>query len=505
MLETRNISKFFPSVKALNNVSCRFCEGEIHALLGENGAGKSTLIKIICGMLKQDEGSVYIDGREVHFTSYEDALAAGISVVNQEIQLIPQATIAECMMLDKLKKYRSKAGIDWKRINSDAQTQLEALGLPFSAKTIAGTLNAGQKQLVQIARALCSDPKFLILDEPTSSLSLVETQRLIAILRKLKREKNLCILFISHKLDEVMEICDRVTILRDGTLVCEEDCAKLTKEQIVEMMINRKTNEVNLGSLDIDYSVPALELRNLCQDGRFRDINLKVYKGEILGLYGLVGSGRTELMKAVLGVDRVTGGEILINGKKARIRNISDAVYKYHMGYVSENRKEDGLILKYDLQENTTITIWNRIRSFFKYGPISSRQKREVSQDIIRRLNIKATGVDQIVGTLSGGNQQKVCIAKWLVCDSDILIIDEPTVGVDVGAKEMLHNLIWKIAKEEGKAVILITSEMPEMIKLARRILVFRENRIVAELDYLNDPAQYSYERISADIGKYLV
>jgi len=504
MLEVKNINKYFPGVQALNNVTCSFKKGDIHALLGENGAGKSTLMKIVCGIYKQNEGSIFLDGKEMHFNDYHDALASGISIVNQEIQLVPTASIAECIMLDKIEKYKNFGMINWKKIYDDSQKQLDIVGLNYSSKTESGLLGAGQKQLVQIAKALSANAKYLIMDEPTSSLSQFEAEKLFGILKRLK-EESVCIIFISHKLDEVLSLCNMVTVLRDGFHIDTARCENLTKESIVEMMINRKTNEVYLGKLNIDKTIPALEVKNLNQDGRFEDINFKLYKGEILGFYGLVGSGRTELAKTILGVDPMNSGEIFINGKKVRIKNINNAVHKHKIGYVSENRKEEGLILSFDISQNIGITIWNTIKRICKFGPINISKEHGMAQEMINKLDIKTHGYKQITNTLSGGNQQKVSIAKWLVCDSDILIVDEPTVGVDVGAKQAIHNIIWNLAKEQNKAIILISSDMTEIIKLARRILVFRINKIVAELDKLNNLENYSYEETSKEIGKHLL
>lgn len=501
MLEIRNVTKYFPGVRALHNVSCTFRAGEIHALLGENGAGKSTLMKVICGMHPQDEGEVYLNGNRCHFSNYNDALRAGISVVNQELQVIPRASIAENIMLDKLTTYRTRFGLNWRRMYRDAAEQMRRIGLNLPPDMPVSSLSAAQKQQLQIAKALCANAKCIILDEPTSTLTSNETRALFDILRGL-RDEGYCLIFISHKLEEVLEICDHITVLRDGEFVGTRECAGLTKSDIIEMMIGRKTNEVYLGKLNIDRSQPALEVKNITQHGKFYDVSFQVYPGEILGFYGLVGSGRTETAKAIIGAEKIDEGTVYRNGRPVHIKSVESAVRNYRIGYVSENRKEEGLILSFDITDNINASSWRmRRRSSVPVSPISYRKVNAATQDMIGAMAIKATGSDQIVNTLSGGNQQKVSIGKWLASDCEVLIIDEPTVGVDVGAKDAIHQIIWDLARKENKAIILISSDMPEIIKLSRRIIVFRDQHISGELADLNELEDYSYDAISKRIG----
>ncbi|TVX91544.1 sugar ABC transporter ATP-binding protein [Cohnella terricola] len=501
MLELRGISKIFPGVKALDNVSITFHPGEVHGLLGENGAGKSTLIKIICGMYQPDEGEVFLNGKQVRFESFRDAMEHEISIVNQEIQVIPQYTIAENIFIDKIGKYAKAGIVNWKLINEMAGKYLKMVGLELEPTTIIGGLSAAQKQLVQIAKALSSNAKVLLLDEPTSSLTKHEAEYLFELVAKL-REQGVVLIFVSHKLEEVLAICDKVSVLRDGSYVGTKVRENLTKQDIVKMMIGRETQDRYLGKLDINYDCKVLEVKDLSQAGRFSNINFDLYEGEILGFYGLVGSGRTELAKIIIGEDKKDSGEIRIHGKKAVPESMADSLYKYRLGYVSENRKEEGLLLDESVKTNIGITIWKKIVHPLTRKLNLTSEKSEANR-MVEALKIKVTSADDIVGKLSGGNQQKVSIAKWLAAGCDILIIDEPSVGVDVGAKEYIHQLIWDLAKVEKKSIIVISSDLPELCTLARRILVFSDYRIAGELNDINDK-YHTYDELSGRIGQYM-
>jgi len=499
MLEIKAVSKSFPGVLALDSVSVEFRAGEIHALIGENGAGKSTLMKIMCGIYQADSGEMLLDGKAVLFRDYHDAIRNKISIVHQEIQVLPLASVAENIMLDKLGAYSRGLVIDWKRLEAEAAAHMQMVGLEMPPRTQTSRLSAAQKQLTQIARALSSGARLLLLDEPTSSLTLHEAATLFALLAKLK-ERGVAIVFVTHKLEEVLQISDVVTVLRDGKRIGTEPRGALDRASIIGMMIGRTMTELFRGFLPVRPEVAALELRGIRSEF-FDGIGLRLRKGEILGLYGLVGSGRTELAKTLLGEYPRTAGEILVNGTVARIDSVYDALHHYGIGYVSENRKEEGLILSDTVTTNIGITIWQKLCGLIP-GFFNPAREVAKSVEMIDRLEIHTPSASQLVGRLSGGNQQKVSIAKWLVADCEILIIDEPTVGVDVGAKEYIHQLIWRMAAEEGKSVILISSDMPEMISLARRILVFKEFRIVGELADLNS-RQVSSEEIGRRIGEY--
>jgi ribose transport system ATP-binding protein len=500
MLEVKNISKSFPGVKALDGVSVSFAPGSIHALLGENGAGKSTLMRIISGIYGPDEGDMFLGGKKVHFRDTFDALSNRIGIVHQEIQVVPRASIAENIMMDKLAHFRRGLFIDWRRMRREAARFMEMVDLALPPETIVGGLSAAQKQLAQLARALSAGATILLLDEPTSSLTLHEADRLFDLLRKL-RDQSVTIVFVTHKLEEVMALCDMVTVLRDGKLIGTAPRSELTRQQIITMMIGRGSIEKWRGVLPVRKDQPVLEVRGL-KSGLFNEISLTLYQGEILGLYGLVGSGRTELAKTIIGEYPSEPGSIFVRGKPARIDSMAECLHHYRIGYVSENRKEEGLIQSATVTTNLTITVWSRLRSRLLR---ILYPRRETSQAVktITQLDIRTPSPSQRVMNLSGGNQQKVSIGKWLIADCDILIIDEPTVGVDVGAKESIHDLIWKMANEEGKSIILISSDMPELVQLARRVLVFRNYAIAGELDDLNEHER-SLDDTSMRIGQYL-
>ena len=497
MLEVRNITKEFPGVKALDDVSVCFDKGEIHALMGENGAGKSTLMKIITGIYRPDAGAVYIDGQKIALRSYADSVNYDISMVHQEIQVIPESTVAENIVLDKLAKFRNRLGmLDWKRMNQTAQVYLDMVEIDVKPTDIIGGMTAAQKQLIQIAKALSSNAQYILMDEPTSSLTRYEAENLFRILRKLKAE-NRSVIFISHKIEEVTELCDRVTVLRDGRVVGTSPVASITRQDLVRMMIGREENIENLGTLDISDEV-VLDARHFGKAGQFKDVSLQLHRGEILGLYGLVGAGRTEFARLLVGAERADTGELTICGKPAKVQNMRDALTKYKMGYVTENRKEEGLVLPFSVNANLTITILQRLCN--KLCKIDDAKGVQMAGSMIDRMAIKTPSQQTRVETLSGGNQQKVSIGKWLIAGCDILIIDEPTVGVDVGAKRHIHEIIWNLAKKEGKSIILISSDMTEIITLARRILVFKDYEIVSEITGLNEGAT-SYREVSEKIG----
>lgn len=502
MLKLKNITKTFPGTKALDDVSLEFHSGEIHALLGENGAGKSTLIKIICGIHRDYQGEVFLEGEKLHLKSYHDALAKGISIVNQEIQIIPDSTIAENIMLDKLDRFGRKGRLDWEKLKESARQYIDMVELDLEPDTKVGPLSAAQKQLVQIAKALSSETPVLLLDEPTSALTENETKTLFSVLKKLKDSgKNL--IFVSHKLDEIFEICDKVSVIRDGKWVGTNRIEELDRDRLIQMMIGRESSNEHLGNLQSMEDKVVLEARELYLRDKVDNSSFQLKKGEILGFYGLVGSGRTELAKVLIGEDRPEKGDIFINGKKAVIKSMSDALNKYGIGYVSENRKEEGLILDFSVDANIGVTIWQKVINKLS-RKINKKGEENMIQPLIDKLKIKITSPKQIVSSLSGGNQQKVSIAKWLAADCEILIIDEPTIGVDIGAKEYIHDLIWDLASNQGKSIILISSDLPEMLKLSRRILVFQNNRIAGAIDDLTgDP--YQNEKVSLQIGQLMV
>ena len=500
MLELKNISKIFPGVQALKDVSLVFKEGEIHGLMGENGAGKSTLIKIICGITSADIGSIHLYNKRVNFKSFRDAVDHRLNIVNQEIQVVPECTVAEAVCLDRIEKFKKNGAIQWKAMHSTTKEYLHKVGIDIQTTEKVGKLDVAQKQLIQITKAISSNSKFLLFDEPTSSLTKHEAERLVNIIHDLKAN-GVGIIFVSHKIEEVLALCDKVSVLRDGNLITTLEKHEMTRENIVNAMIGRAELLSHRGFLDIKNE-KVLEVCNVCEYGRFKDISFCLKKGEILGLYGLVGSGRTELMRLLIGERKLDSGNIYVNGKKVLIKSISDALEYYKIGYVTENRKEEGLILEASINDNISITIWERLTNIVR--KINRKKESKAVIDIIDKLNIICTSKEASVKNLSGGNQQKVSIAKWLVADCDILIIDEPTVGVDIGAKEYIHKLIWELAKKEGKSIILISSDLPELISLSRRILVMMNNKICGEVNGLNENV-YSYDQVSSMVGKYLI
>ncbi len=500
MLEVRNITKIFPGVRALNDVSLQFKRGEIHALMGENGAGKSTLLKIITGIYKPDDGGVYIDDELLRLRGFDDAVAYDINIVNQEIQLIPDATIAENMILDRLKNYSDHGVfVNWNLIKQESQKYLDMVGLKLSPTAKVDKLTAAQKQLIQIAKALSSNSKYIFFDEPTSSLTKYEAETLFTLLRDLKA-KNHSIIFVSHKIEEVVSICDKISVLRDGKYIGTRDCKDVTRQDIVKMMIGREEEIDDFGQLDLNDEV-VLKVENLYRQDLFEGINFELHRGEILGFYGLIGAGRTELARLIIGADRLDNGKIYVNGQLAKIKGMQDALNKYGIGYVSENRKEEGLILPFSVKENITIPSLQSHRSKLKL--LNLKKIENTSRQYVDSMQVKTPKLTTRVEQLSGGNQQKVSIGKWLAAGCDILIIDEPTVGVDVGAKRNIHNVIWDLAKKHGKSIILISSDMPEMISLARRIIVMKDYKIQGEIP-LNDRS-IPYEEISYTIGSMIV
>lgn len=494
-LEVTGVTKTFPGVRALDNVVLNLRPGEIHALIGENGAGKSTLIKIVTGLYQPDSGVIRLNGQEVHFGSTHQAMSAGISFVPQERNLIPAFTIGENIVMENA--YTKGLFVDYGRINRDAQKWLDVIGLNISPSTVVTELSAAQMQLVEIAKALSIENRILLLDEPTASITPHETEFLFKVLRGLK-ERGVAILFVSHKLEEVYALCDRVTVLRDGHNACsDEPLSKISRDALVSMMIGRTQVVTDLPEKPVTREAPVLELRDLHATSGTNGVDLQLHRGEVLGLYGLVGAGRSELARALVGAARVTGGEILVDGKPAHIRSVAEALNRYKIGYVSENRKTEGLILSHSVAANVSITIWRRICRML--GWIWSYREKALVKQHVEQLEIKTPSLLQSVKNLSGGNQQKVSIAKWLAADCEVLIIDEPTIGIDVKTKYALHELIWDLAKQ-GHGVLLISSDMPEMIRLADRILVMKSHRIVGEIEN-----NHRYEEISEAIMKCLV
>ncbi|MFT6302431.1 MAG: ribose transport system ATP-binding protein [Granulosicoccus sp.] len=490
--EARDISKSFPGVKALQHVNLSLQTGSIHALLGENGAGKSTLIKVVTGIHRQDEGVLKLGDSTLNLQGPRDAISAGIGVVHQERNLIPRFSVSENIFLESLSD-KPYSPIKYRKLHEQARVWLEMLALDVDPSTPVGKLSVAQMQLVEIAKALSLKSRVLLLDEPTASLTSHETDTLFRILRRL-RDDGVSLVFVSHKLEEVQEISDQVTILRDGQNACESrSITGLDRQDIVRLMIGRSEQIPNWAARDVSTTKVAMELSDLSTNIGHKHINLQVREGEIVGLYGLVGAGRTELAKAILGKFKTTGGEIRIAGKRAMIRNVADAVEKYHIGYVSEDRKREGLVLMHSVIENVGMTVWRQLSKVSTV--LTNRAIRRHVEPYIKKLEVKTPSLNQYVSNLSGGNQQKVSVAKWLAAGVNILIIDEPSVGIDIKTKAYLHELIRELADNENTAILLISSDMPEMITLADRIVVMNDFRIMGELHNTRD-----YDMISQGI-----
>ncbi len=481
-LELTGIEKAFPGVRALRGVSVRLAAGSIHALLGENGAGKSTLIKVITGVHPPDAGTMHMDGRQVRFTGPTEAIAAGIGVVHQERNLIPRFSVGENILLDRIALGRVRP-IDYAALHAEAAKWLAMVGLEIDPRRPVARLSVAAMQMVEIARALSLQSRVLLLDEPTASLTPHETDALLGILRRL-RDQGVAIAFVSHKLEEVQALCDTVTVLRDGQNACDSvPLAGLQRGDLVRLMIGRGEQEAAIAA-SATPGAAALALRGVATAAGHRDINLTLHQGEVLGLYGLVGAGRSELARAVIGLDRITAGQVLVRGRTVRIGSVRAALHRHGIGYVSEDRKQEGVILLHGVLANAGITIWRRLRGWL--GWLRDRTVADVVLPVLRELEVRMASLDAPVATLSGGNQQKVSLAKWLAAGTGILIIDEPTVGIDVKTKAYFHGLIRDLARR-GAAVLVISSDMPELITLADRILVMHAYRIAGEIDNDHD------------------
>jgi ABC-type sugar transport system ATPase subunit len=474
VLELDGISKAFPGVQALEDVGFDVRPGEVHALLGENGAGKSTLIKIVSGAYRPDAGTIRLEGREVRFASPLEAQRAGIATVYQELLLFPELSVAENIFAGHAPHGRW-GGLDWRTMRARAAEILASLDIhELDVSRPVGTLSVADRQRVEIAKALSRSARVLILDEPTAALGEADVERLFELVRRL-RERGVGIVYISHRMVEIFELADRVTVLRDGRFVGTRDVAATTEGELVAMMVGR-TIENFFPKTPAEIGAPILELRDVSCPPLVRDASLTLHAGEILGIAGLVGSGRTELAQTVFGVTPPAAGEILLDGRPVTIGSPGKA-RALGIAYVPEDRGQQGLIRPMRLRENVSLAVLRRIShaSF-----IDRRAEGALAEDAIQRFGIRATGPEQVVGELSGGNQQKVVLGKWLATKPRVLIMDEPTRGIDVGAKAEIHGLMSALAGQ-GLGVLMISSELPEVLGMSDRVLVMREGRLVAE------------------------
>ncbi len=477
VLKAEGIVKKFGGITALDHASLEVKKGEIHALVGANGAGKSTLIKIITGAYSNDQGKIYLDGKEIHIKSTYEARQLGISAVYQEFSLINTVSVAENIYMGKFpcKKVGGVEKINWKCINQKAQEILDLLESDIKPETVVGELSVAQKQLVEIAKALSNEIKVLIMDEPTASLSENDIEKMFKIIQGLK-EKGISVIYVSHRLEELPIICDRISIYRDGTYIKTLPIAEAPKNVIIENMVGK--NMTLAERVNYTKEETLLEVKNFSSGKKFKNINLKLRKGEILGIAGLAGAGRTEFVRALFGADQREQGEVYVENKQVKIKSPLDAKH-VGIGFITEDRKEEGLILNMSLHNNIGMTILNRLVN--KVG-INLHKELELTDEYIRSLCIKCRDGRQIAKDLSGGNQQKVVIAKWLATQPKILIMDEPTRGIDVGSKNQIYRLINELAAQ-GIGIIMISSELPEVLQVANRIVVFAAGQITAELE----------------------
>jgi ABC-type sugar transport system ATPase subunit len=467
------ITRRFPGVQALSDVSLEIAAGSCHALCGENGAGKSTLGKILAGIHTPDSGRVFVHGREVHFTSPRDALAAGVGMVHQELAFCENLSVAENLCLGALP---ARAGLLDRRAMTDRATAMLAeIGTTLDVGRAVGSLTIAQQQMVQIAMAVSGGARIIIFDEPTSSLSQVEAERLYDLIGRLTARGVACI-YVSHRMPEVFRLCDTVSILRDGQHVGTRAIAELSEHELVRMMIGRPLAEY----VSPPNAVPGdevLRVNGLSSPGKFDDVSFSLRSGEVLGIAGLVGAGRSELAQALFGLDHVSRGEISLRGQRVRVDTPAEAI-SLGIGLVPEDRKRQGLVPQESALHNLSLAILRRLS---RLGWLRRREERSVAQEFFDRLRVRAASLDAVVAGLSGGNQQKIVLARWLAARANVLILDEPTRGVDVGAKAEIHALIGELAAR-GSAILLISSELPEILTLATRIIVLRAGRLVGEV-----------------------
>lgn len=476
IVELRGITKKFPGVVALRNMSLAIRPGEIHGLIGENGAGKSTLIKVLTGVHKPEEGEIYVRGEQKRFSSPIDSREAGIACVYQELNIVKLLSVTDNIFMGHT--IRKKNGLlDYARMDQEARILLDALGHPeVDVHTEAGKLGMGLQQMVEIAKCLSLNAKLIIMDEPTSSLGEREVEQLMQTVRGLK-EKGIAILFVSHKLEELFELCDRVTVIRDGEHICTDDIGNFTNESLIQAMVGRSLD--NLYPKEFGTKGPVfLEARNLNSAGVLRDVSFKAYGGQVLGFAGLVGAGRTETMRALFGADPLDSGEIYIQGQKVNIRSPKDAIRK-KVAFLTEDRKGQGLVLSQAVDTNLILA---NMKGFRRRLFLDKKKIEDTCQGNIQELRIKTPTTGEVVSQLSGGNQQKVVIGKWLNSDSEIFIFDEPTRGIDVGAKIEVYNVMNALVKQ-GKCVIMVSSELPEILAMSDTVVVMRGGQVMAAIE----------------------
>jgi len=472
----RNIIKTFPGVKAVNRVSIKIKRGTVHALVGENGAGKSTLMKILAGEYIADSGEIIFNGEKVEIKSTKDAIDMGISTVYQELNLVPEMTIAENIFLGRELKGKNKLLVDANLINEETKKYLRSVGLPYNPKTKLKELSIAAQQMIEITKGITRGSKLIVLDEPTSAITDSEIGTLFSLITDLK-SKGITFIYISHKLEEIFSIADEVTVMRDGTLIDSRPVHDLTKNSLISLMVGRELTTL-FPKLKVKIGDEVLQVEGLCSTGKFYDVSFNVRRGEILGVAGLMGAGRTEVMRAIFGLDPLNKGKMCLEGKPYNPKSPKDAINR-GIAYVPEDRKRIGLCLGRPILENISLP---NLEMFINAGLLDLKKELESAKNISEKLKIKTDSLNTAAGALSGGNQQKVVLSKWLLRNNlKLLILDEPTRGIDVGAKSEIHKLMCEFA-EQGIAIIMISSELPEILGMSDRILVMHEGKLKGEL-----------------------
>ena len=473
ILELRHITKLYPGVVARDDVSLGFSRGEVHAIVGENGAGKSTFIKVITGAIAPTQGTLIFEGKQIEDNTPQKSMALGITAIYQELNLLKHLSVAENIYYNR---YRKKRGlIDFRGMEEDAAKVLDRLGVKIDPKMLVKDLSVGYQQLVEIAKSLSQDVKVMIMDEPSAALTNSELEYLFEIVKTLKQE-GMAILYISHRMEEIFQLCDKVSVFRDGHYIKTMDVKDTTQEELIRLMVNRELNDT-FPEFIPDRGEKVLEVQNVCTE-LLKEVSFEAYRGERLGFAGLVGAGRTETARAVYGADKMQKGEIRIKGRSVNIQSPEDAI-KHGIALIPEDRKQQGLFLNMSVKDNISFVYAPRITNVL--GLINGNKEEEACRQQIEKLTVKTPTMRQLVKNLSGGNQQKVILGKWLLMNCDIIIFDEPTRGIDVGAKQEIYELINELARQ-GKAVILISSELPELMGMSDRVIVMAEGRISGEL-----------------------
>ncbi|MBK5444220.1 sugar ABC transporter ATP-binding protein [Peribacillus sp. TH24] len=473
-IEMKNIYKAFGQNKVLEGVQFSLEAGEVHALMGENGAGKSTLMNILTGLHKHDQGTIEINGKETSFKDSKEAEEAGMAFIRQELNIWPEMTVLENLFIGK-EMVNAFGVLRNKQMKARAKEIFKTLNISLPFDKEAGLCSVGEQQMIEIAKALMTDAEVIIMDEPTAALTDREIEKLFEVMKGLTK-KGVSLVYISHRMEEIFAICDRITVMRDGKTVDTKRIKDTNFDEVVQKMVGRELEdrfphrEAHLGEV-------VLDVKGLTKKGLFEDIHFAVRKGEIVGVAGLMGAGRTEIMRALFGVDQIDSGEITVEGKKVSIRKPTDAV-RYGLAFITENRKEEGLILDFSVRENIGLP---NLKSFAPSGLVKTEDEKKFAEMMIKRLHVKTSSTETIIGNLSGGNQQKVVIAKWIGTSPKVLIMDEPTRGIDVGAKREIYELMNELT-ERGIAIIMVSSELPEIVGMSDRILVVHEGKIAGEL-----------------------